>query len=127
MLTGKGRTARVEDLHLEADHREGRGQAVTRKAVFKEGDLRVGTTKADTRVEGPQGVHRIQASAAEDQPQETVKAVSLAGAPRAAGATGNRNLANGPVPKVFHERSEKKAAQRSWFSKMPEDLPKASC
>jgi hypothetical protein len=109
------------------DFREEGPRAVTRKAVFKEGDLRVGTTKADTRVEGPQGVHRIQASAAEDQPQETVKAVSLAGAPRAAGATGNRNLANGPVPKGFKERTEKKAAQRSWFSKMPEDLPKASC
>lgn len=141
MLTGKDRTARVEDLHLEADPREGQDQAVTRKGDSREEDHLAVTRKAgfrgegpqsvirkaDIREEGPLAVHRIQDSVAEDQPKETIKADLCAEALRAAVVTGNRSSANAPVPKGFHEKTEKKADPRSWFSKMQGDPQKASC
>ena len=141
MLTVRDRTARVEDLHLEADHREDQVPAgirredsrdeglpdVTRKEAFRVEDPLGVNRKADIREESPRDVHKIQDSVAEDQPQETVKADLHAEAPKADGLTGNRSLANAPVPKDFQKKTEKKADPRNWFSKMQDDLQKASC
>lgn len=140
MLTDKDRTARVEDLRSEADHRADQVPAgirkedsreeglpdVTRKEAFRVEDPLVVNRKADIREEGLRVVHRIQDSVAEDRPEETVKADLHAEAPKADGLTGNRSLANAPVPKDFQEKIEKKVDPRNWFSKMQGGLQKVS-